>query len=44
MEVGLGPGDFVLDGADTAPRPQGGGAEPPAHVYCGHSRSFSVGR
>jgi len=36
MEVGLGPGDFVLDG-DPAPLPKKG-AEPPqisAHVYCG---------
>ena len=38
MEVGLGPGDFVLDG-DPAPPPQKG-AEPPkfsAHVYCGQT-------
>jgi len=37
MEVGLGPGDFVLDGIQ--PPPKGGGAEPPpqfsAHFYCG---------
>ena len=36
MEVGLGPGDFVLDG-DPAPPPLKG-AEPPkfsAHAYCG---------
>ena len=36
MEVGLGPGDFVLD-VDPAPLPKKG-AEPPekfsAHVYC----------
>jgi len=35
MELGLSPGDFVLDG-DTAPSPKKG-AEPPkfsAHVYC----------
>ena len=39
MEVGLGPGDFVLDG-DPAPLPKRG-AEPPkfsAHVYkCGQT-------
>jgi len=28
MELGLGPGDFVLD-RDPAPPPQRGGAEPP---------------
>jgi len=28
MEVGLSPGEFVLDG-DPAPSPKGGGAEPP---------------
>ena len=36
MEIGLGPGDFVLDG-DPAPLPKKG-AEPPqfsAHIYCG---------
>ena len=35
MEVGLGPGDFVLDG-DPAPPPQKGGRAPKfsAHVYC----------
>jgi len=36
MELGLGPGEFVLDGDHVAP-PQGGGADPPkfsAHVYC----------
>jgi len=25
MEVGLGPGDFVLDGDPVAPSPKGGG-------------------
>jgi len=40
MEVGLGPGDFVLDG-DVAPLPKKV-AEPPcpqfsAHVYCGQT-------
>jgi len=41
MEVGLGPGDFVLDG-DPAPPPQKG-AEPPqfsAHVYCGQTAGW----
>jgi len=35
LEVGLGPGDFVLDG-DPAPPPQKGGRAPKfsAHVYC----------
>ena len=35
MEVGLGPGDFVLDG-DPAPPPKKGGGAPKfsAHVYC----------
>ena len=36
MEVGLSPGDFVLDG-DPAPPPQKGGHSPPqfsAHMCC----------
>jgi len=36
-EVGLGPGDIVLDG-NPAPRPKRGTQQPPnfsAHVYCG---------
>ena len=36
MEVGLGPGDFVLDGDPASPSPKG--AEHPqfsAHFYCG---------
>jgi len=32
MELGLGPGDFVLDG-DPAPPPQKGGGQFSAHVY-----------
>jgi len=35
MEVGLGPGDFVLDGDPAAPPQKGGGAPTPkfsAHV------------
>jgi len=41
MELGLGPGDFVLDG-DPASLPQKG-AEPPkfsAHVYCGQTAGW----
>jgi len=45
MEVGLGPGDFVLD-EDPALSPQKGGGVPPpkknkklAHVYCGHGQT-----
>ena len=34
MELGLGPGDFVLDG-DTTPPPQKGGVS--ARVYCGQT-------
>jgi len=38
MEVGLSPGDFVLD-EDPAPSPKGGGARSPfsAHFYCGQT-------
>ena len=38
-EVGLGPGDFVLDGDPTAPTQKGGGAPPQflAHVHCGQT-------
>jgi len=37
-EVGLGPGDIVLDG-DPAPLLQGGGAQPPNFrpIYCGQT-------
>ena len=41
MELGLGPGDFVLDG-DPAPLPTKG-AEPPTnfgHVYCGQTAGW----
>ena len=35
MELGLGPGDFVLDGDPAPPPPKGGGATKfSAHVYC----------
>ena len=40
MELGLGPGDFVLDG-DPAPSPKRGRSPPPkkksAHAYCGQT-------
>jgi len=41
MEVGLRPGDFVLDG-DPALLPQKGGGAPqfPAHVYCGQTAGW----
>ena len=42
MEVGLGPGDFVLD-EDPALLPQKGGGAPPqfsAHVYCGQTAGW----
>ena len=41
MEVGLAPGDFVLDG-DPAPPPQKGGRVPQfsAHVYCGQTAAW----
>ena len=43
MEVGLSPGDFVLDG-DPLPVPQKGGAAPSpklsAHVYCGQTAGW----
>jgi len=37
MEVGLGPGDFVLDVDPASPPQEGGGAPFPisAHVHCG---------
>ena len=35
MELGLDPGDFVLDGDPAAPSPRGGRAPKlSAHVYC----------
>ena len=41
MEVGLGPGHFVLDG-DPAPLPKKGGGAPKfsAHVYCGQTAEW----
>jgi len=41
MEVGLSPGDFVLDG-DPAPLPKRGGAlQFSAHVYCGQTAAWT---
>jgi len=38
MELGLGPGDFVLDGDPARPPQKGGGAPKfSAHVYCGQT-------
>jgi len=38
MEVGLSPGDFVLDWDRASPSPKGGGAPQfSAHVYCGQT-------
>jgi len=42
IEVGLSPGDFVLDGyGDPAPYPKrGGAAQFSAHVYCGRMAAW----
>ena len=38
MELGLGPGDFVLDGDPASPLPKGEGAPQfSANVYCGQT-------
>jgi len=37
MEVGLGPGDFVLDGDPAPPQEKGHSAQFLAHVYFGHT-------
>jgi len=39
MEVGLGPGDFVLDGDPDTPRTEGTTTTSQllAHVYCGQT-------
>ena len=40
MEVGLSPGDFVLDG-EPAPFPKRGGVPQfSAHVYCGQTAAW----
>ena len=42
MEVGLWPGNFVLDGDLAPPSPKGGRAPPKfsAHVYCGQTAGW----
>ena len=46
MEVGLGPGDFVLDGEPAPPSRKRGRSPPPkkkqisAHVYCGQAAGW----
>ena len=41
MDVGLSPGDFVLDG-EPVPSPRQGGGPPKfsAHVYCGQTAGW----
>ena len=39
VEVGLGPGDIVLDG-DPAPPKEGHSPHFSAHVYCGHTAGW----
>jgi len=43
VELGLGPGDFVLDG-DPTPPSKWGGAPPQfsAHFYCGQTASIKM--
>jgi len=42
MDVGLSPGDFVLDGDPVPLSKRGGGASPKfsAHVYCGQTAGW----
>jgi len=42
MEVGLGSGNFVLDGDPALPPQKGGGGSPKfsAHVYCGQTAGW----
>jgi len=41
MELGLGPGEFVLDGDPAPPHQKGGGAPKfSAHVYCGRTAGW----
>jgi len=43
MEVGLGPGDFVLDGDPAPPSPKEGGGQSPqfsAHICCGQKAAW----
>ena len=37
MELGLGPGEFVLDGTPLPPQKGGGAPQFSAHVYCGQT-------
>ena len=37
MEVGLDPGDFVLDGDPALPRQKGADPQFSAHFYCGQT-------
>jgi len=37
MEIGLGPGDFVLDGDPAPPRKGTAATQFSAHVYCGQT-------
>jgi len=39
-EVGLGPGDFVLDGDPVPPKKGGRAPKLPAHVYCGQTATW----
>jgi len=40
VELGLGPGDFVLD-RDPVPPPLKGGPKFSAHVYCGQTAGWT---
>jgi len=40
MQVGLGPGDIVLDGDPAPPPPKGHSPQLSAHVYCGQTAAW----
>jgi len=40
MDVGLSPGDFVLDGEPVPPPRQGGSPKISTHVYCGQAAGW----
>ena len=40
MELGLGPGDFLLDEDPAPPSPKGGPKKYSAHVYCGQTAGW----
>ena len=40
IEVGLGPGDFVLDGDPAPPQKKGQSPQFSAHVYCGETAGW----